>query len=214
MLELPPDGLTDDLVALRTWRPADFTQRFAGFSDPECLTFSWPLVERFTENHLRARFSEEEAERMRGEAISLAISDAANPHQIWGGASLYDLDRTNHRAAIGYWLAAHARGRGAATRSVRLLARWAFTHLKVMRLELTCAPDNLASQRVAARCGFTREGLLRSHISFQGRRRDTVLFSLLPTEPRVDIRESALRYDPSPCFPPPRPSAPNRPITP
>jgi RimJ/RimL family protein N-acetyltransferase len=49
---------------------------------------------------------------------------------------------------------------------------------------LTCAPDNDASQRVAERCGFTREGVLRSHTPFKGGRRDTVLFSLLPGELR------------------------------
>ncbi|MFC9994887.1 GNAT family N-acetyltransferase [Nocardia sp. NPDC127526] len=141
------------------------------------------MIEDFTEDHLRARVTEEEAERLRGEAISLAITDASNPDRIWGGASLFDLDWTNHRAGIGYWLTAYARHQGAATRSVRLLAHWAFTNLTVMRLELTCAPENLASQQVAARCGFTREGLLRSHIPFQGRRH-TVLFSLLPTDLR------------------------------
>ena len=43
-------------------------------------------------------------------------------------------------------------------------------------------PDNEASQRVAARCGFVREGVLRSHIAFKGGRRDTVVFSVLPHE--------------------------------
>jgi len=52
------------------------------------------------------------------------------------------------------------------------------------RLELTCGPDNLASQRVAERCGFTREGVLRSHVPFKGARRDSVVFSLLPGELR------------------------------
>jgi hypothetical protein len=52
------------------------------------------------------------------------------------------------------------------------------------RLELTCGPDNEASQRVAERCGFVREGLLRSHIPFKAARRDTVIYSLLPGELR------------------------------
>ena len=55
---------------------------------------------------------------------------------------------------------------------------------RLARLELTCGPDNLASQRVAERCGFTREGVLRSHVPFKGARRDSVVFSLLPGELR------------------------------
>ncbi|WP_433491305.1 GNAT family N-acetyltransferase [Nocardia grenadensis] len=106
-----------------------------------------------------------------------------DPTRLWGGASIYDITIAEGRAAVGYWLAGHARGRGSATRTVRLLARWAFDDLSVARLELTCGPDNLASQQVAERSGFTREGLLRSHLPFKGGRRDSVLFSLLPTDP-------------------------------
>jgi RimJ/RimL family protein N-acetyltransferase len=67
---------------------------------------------------------------------------------------------------------------------VRLLARWAFADLGIERLQLTCGPDNGASQRVTERAGFTREGVLRSHLPFKGQRRDTVVFSLLPGELR------------------------------
>ncbi|GAB0105149.1 GNAT family N-acetyltransferase [Nocardia sp. JMUB6875] len=171
-------------MALRLWLPSDFAQRFAGFRDPQCLEFSWPLVEEFTEDHLRRRFVQEEAERVRGEAINLAIVDAADSQRVWGGASIYDVESNEGRAAVGYWLSAPARGRGIASRAVRLLARWAFTDLTIMRLALTCAPDNLASRRVAERCDFVEEGLMRSHTPFQGRRRDTLLFSLLPNELR------------------------------
>jgi RimJ/RimL family protein N-acetyltransferase len=55
--------------------------------------------------------------------------------------------------------------------------------LQVDRLELLTDPDNAASQRVAEKVGFRREGVLRSHVSHpDGRRRDSVIFSLLPGE--------------------------------
>ena len=93
-----------------------------------------------------------------------------------GGASLYDHEPAQARARIGYWLAAEGRGRGLATHAVRLLADWAFADLGLARLEITCAPGNVASQRVAERCGFVREGLLRSHMRFKGGRRDTLVY--------------------------------------
>jgi RimJ/RimL family protein N-acetyltransferase len=50
-------------------------------------------------------------------------------------------------------------------------------------MELITDPDNAASQRVAEKAGFTREGVLRSHLLHpDGRRRDSVMFSLLPGE--------------------------------
>jgi RimJ/RimL family protein N-acetyltransferase len=103
---------------------------------------------------------------------------------LLGGSSLSAINVEQGRAAIGYWLAPSARGRGVATHAVRLIARWALGELQLARLELTCGPDNRASQRVGERCGFTREGVLRSHIPFKGSRRDTVMFSLLAGELR------------------------------
>ena len=57
-----------------------------------------------------------------------------------------------------YWLAAEARGRGYATKAVRLISDWAFETLELERLELYAHPDNTASQRVAERAGYIREG--------------------------------------------------------
>jgi RimJ/RimL family protein N-acetyltransferase len=95
-----------------------------------------------------------------------------------------NLQRPLVPALLGLGAAPEARGRGVATHAVRLLARWAFDDLGLARLALTCAPDNHASQRVAERCGFSREGVLRSHIPFKGGRRDTVVFGVLPGELR------------------------------
>jgi RimJ/RimL family protein N-acetyltransferase len=183
-LTFPDPPLTDGVVLLREWRPEDTHQRQDGFADPLCQRFSWPGTEPSTPADVAAALRRDEEERLAGTALGIAIAAAAAPDRIWGGASLYDLDPSQARAAVGYWLAPQARGRGAATRTVRLLATWAIDHLAVERLELTCAPENVASQRVALRCGFVREGVLRSHLRFQGARRDTMVFSLLPGELR------------------------------
>jgi RimJ/RimL family protein N-acetyltransferase len=74
------------------------------------------------------------------------------------------------------------------TRALRLLCRYAFEELALERLELFTDPDNPASQRVAGKVGFQREGILRSHLPHpDGRRRDSVMFSLLPDDPAASI---------------------------
>jgi RimJ/RimL family protein N-acetyltransferase len=88
------------------------------------------------------------------------IADAADAGPL-GLVSLRIAERDPGLAAVGYWLRPEARGRGAATVAVQLIARWAFDELGVERLELTTAPENVTSQRVAERAGFTREGVLR-----------------------------------------------------
>ena len=86
---------------------------------------------------------------------------------------------------IGYWCAKEARGRGLTPRALRLVCRFGLEELRLGRLELITDPDNHASQRVAEKVGFRREAVLRSHLLHpDGRRRDSVMFSLLPGELR------------------------------
>ncbi len=86
------------------------------------------------------------------------------------------------RVEVGYWLLPEGRGRGRATRALRLVSRWALSQRTVARVELGTAPENAASQRVAERNGFQREGLHRSYQAIDGLREDTVSFALLPAD--------------------------------
>ncbi|MGH3012527.1 MAG: GNAT family N-acetyltransferase, partial [Gaiellaceae bacterium] len=105
------------------------------------------------------------------------ILDRASGELLGGiGARVYEMAVVE----IGYWVKAGARGGGAATRALGLLTRYAFDELGAGRVQLTTDPDNIGSQRVAEKAGFTRDGVLRSLLDFKGRRRDAVMFSLLP----------------------------------
>jgi RimJ/RimL family protein N-acetyltransferase len=179
-LPFPAQPLADSVVGLRPWRESDVPRNLMQYSDPLTLRFSWRRSAPYTGADAREYFLAQERGRLHGKQVDFALVDPLDERTVLGGASLYDVQ--DGRAAVGYWLAAQARGRGVVTHAVRLIAAWAFDELGIARLELTCAPDNHASQRVAERCGFTREGVLRSHTNFKGGRRDTVVFSLLPSE--------------------------------
>src|SRR4051794_27810742 len=182
MTGLRVPSLADETVRLRPWRETDVPAQLQAFSDPWFERFSdWAPR---TEPDALAYLSAHEQARQRGEQIELALVEPHDDDALLGGGSLNEVNPQQGCAAIGYWLAPHARGRGVATHAVRLISAWALSDLRLARLELTCGPDNRASQRVAERCGFTREGVLRSHIPFKGGRRDTVVFSLLPGELR------------------------------
>jgi RimJ/RimL family protein N-acetyltransferase len=89
-------------------------------------------------------------------------------------------------AEIGYILFPDGRGRGYATRTVRLVASWVFDDLGLGRLQARTVPDNVASQRVLERVGFQQEGLARAaHVLPVSRERvDCLMWSLLPSDPR------------------------------
>lgn len=111
-----------------------------------------------------------------GEAATFAICDSRDECI---GHAFVNLGPSG-RASVGYWLLPEARGKGLATRAVRLISRWALRELGLPRLGLFTEPWNVDSQRVAERAGFQREGVLRSWTEIDGRRRDYVSFSLLP----------------------------------
>jgi RimJ/RimL family protein N-acetyltransferase len=62
---------------------------------------------------------------------------------------------------VGYFVVSAKTGQGYASEAARALVACAFTHLGAVRVDLQCAADNLASQRVAQRLGFTLEGCQR-----------------------------------------------------
>ncbi|MEU5935544.1 GNAT family protein [Micromonospora sp. NPDC047187] len=68
---------------------------------------------------------------------------------------------------VGYWTASWARGRGVAPRAVLALSRWAFDRFpEVARLDLLHQVDNVASCRVAQKCGFVFQEVLPARPPF------------------------------------------------
>ena len=128
-LSFPVVPLGDQVVSLRRWREADVPAKLMAFCDPVVQRFSWSRIAPYTEAEARAFFVEQEQARRRGEELNFAFVERANDDVVLGGGSLYDVDLEQSRAAVGYWLAPEARGRGVATHAVRLLARWAFSEL-------------------------------------------------------------------------------------
>lgn len=91
------------------------------------------------------------------------------------------IDREGAEAELGYAVSPWARGRGVATESLRLLTDWAFAE-GIIRAQLLISTSNPASGRVAAKCGYTLEGVLRSMHVKQGRRDDMQSWSRLVTD--------------------------------
>jgi RimJ/RimL family protein N-acetyltransferase len=91
--------------------------------------------------------------------------------------------RARDNYELAYLAGPRGRGTGAMERAVRLMCDWLFDQ-GVGRIEVRTHPDNIASQRLAERCGFLREGHERSSIWLHGKREDAFLWSLLPGDPR------------------------------
>jgi RimJ/RimL family protein N-acetyltransferase len=75
-------------------------------------------------------------------------------------------------------------GNGYTTEAVQLLVDYLFATKKQERIQLVIVPENVASRRIAEKCGFTLEGTARGAFFNDGRSQDVVLFSLLRSDRR------------------------------
>ena len=97
-----------------------------------------------------------------GFAVFEAEPDSAHG-QLVGNVVLKEVALIKPSAEVGYWTAAHARGRGVASRSLEALTGWAFDTLGtagLKRLELLHQVDNLASCRVARKSRYSLDTVL------------------------------------------------------
>ncbi|MDX6476601.1 MAG: [ribosomal protein S5]-alanine N-acetyltransferase [Gaiellaceae bacterium] len=112
-----------------------------------------------------------------GGGVRLAILDQ---DAIVGVISLSEIVRGPlQSASVGYWVSQDRNGRGLASQALAALVEHAFTELGLHRLEAGTLVDNVASQRVLVRNGFTRIGVARKHLLIGGLWRDHVLYELL-----------------------------------
>jgi RimJ/RimL family protein N-acetyltransferase len=151
----------------------------AMLGDADVLRFTWvpdPPPDGFAQQWLE-RY---EAGRRDGTREAFAAFDGDGA--FLGLALAPEIDRAAAEVELGYMVAPAARGRGAATAMLRALTDWAFG-AGALRARLVIDADNAASQRVAERAGYVREGVMRS-IAFKGGARiDAELWSRLPRDP-------------------------------
>jgi ribosomal-protein-alanine N-acetyltransferase len=108
------------------------------------------------------------------------IEDLA--HNIVGVITHFK-SRTSTSREIGYRLFdSRLAGRGYTSEALRLLCDYLFRVYTLHRLEVLAAPDNVASVRVAEKCGFRAEGTLRGVFFLNGRYQDVKVLALLRPE--------------------------------
>jgi [ribosomal protein S5]-alanine N-acetyltransferase len=72
-----------------------------------------------------------------------------------------------HIGEIGYFLDEPYWGRGITTLAIKQLTKIGFAKLKLERLEIHINPKNLASERVAIKCGFKKEAKIKKGIKMR-----------------------------------------------
>jgi RimJ/RimL family protein N-acetyltransferase len=151
-------------IRLRKWRHTDADRVVQACSDER--TRHWlahGLPSPYTIEHARSFIAGLGEDARDARSLGWCVADSTSDECL-GAITVMNL-RDAHGTAgeIGYWTHPDARGRGVMSEAVRLAVRHAFISredggLGRLRVQLTAADGNLASQHIARTNGFTEVG--------------------------------------------------------
>ncbi|GLW10797.1 hypothetical protein Misp01_59250 [Microtetraspora sp. NBRC 13810] len=177
---LGPARLATARLLLRPFHAGDADDLLAVSADPDIRRWlKWPIgftAERAWDFCVRLAHESPDT------GVQWAVV-ATGTGRLSGAVSLFGADWDDGHAYCGYWIAPWARGHGFAAEATEAVVRHAFA-AGLARVGLWAASGNTASQRVADRAGFTREGVLRgAGLLPGGVRTDMVVFGRLSEDP-------------------------------
>ncbi len=115
---------------------------------------------------------------------TFGIYEKGSEHLI-GHIALYAIKRMPYSSGfVGYSMDQHFVGQGIATDAVRVILDFAFTKVKLHRVEAYITPKNIASIRVIEKSGFQQEGLLRKLLYINGEWVDHYMYAIIEEEYR------------------------------
>ncbi len=94
-----------------------------------------------------------------------------------GAVGIHIDQQRKHIGEIGYFIDRKLWGKGLAPAAVDLAEQFAFDTLRLHRIELITLKENVASQRVAVKCNYRKEGIQRGKIQQNGQFLDVYLFA-------------------------------------
>lgn len=112
-------------------------------------------------------------------------------HKIVGQIGFHNLDWANKTVSMGYWLAQSAQGKGLMTRASKVFINYAFDGMRLNRVQINCAADNLKSRAIPERLGFKIEGTFRQTQWLHDHFKDLVVYSMLAKDWKNSYQLSA-----------------------
>lgn len=157
--------------------------------------FRWIPYRMKTRQDFESWLNKALAEQERGESVVFSTVERQSG-QVVGSTRFMNIDRANRRVEIGStWIAPAWQRSGVNTEAKFLMLRHAFEVWGCYRVELKTDALNHKSRNAILRIGAKEEGTLRRHVvTWTGRVRDSVYFSILDSEwPEVKKKLEAMR---------------------
>jgi RimJ/RimL family protein N-acetyltransferase len=175
--------LVDDTILLRPLEIADIPEITEAIQEsiPEISAWMGWCTPEYDEAASRTFIAAVVDAWESGSQYVFAITDPQTNRYL-GTISLNHIHQTYRLANLGYWVRTSETGRGVATRAARLIARFGFEQLGLLRAEIVVAVGNQPSLRVAEKTGAKREGVLRNRLIIREKVLDGVMHSLTPQD--------------------------------
>ncbi len=139
--------------------------------------FNWPDHCNSEDDFLKL-ITDSLFEYARGTAIQCGIS---YNQQLIGYIGLTHINYPLSKAELSYWISTEHQGRGMMTAVCQRMIKYAFEFLKLDKIEISIATENIGSRRVCESLGFELEGLLKRAESINGVVIDHARYGLLST---------------------------------
>ncbi len=180
---IEPVELSDGSIILKPIGPQYLDQQFEAIMESMNELAAWMAWAHphYSKDESREGLKTKPDTWKRGEDYEFAILDT-DDGSFLGRCGLNSIHAKDNLANLGYWVRSSHTKRGVATAAARLIARFGFDRVKLTRAEIVVAVGNKASQRVAAKAGATREGILRNRVKVGESIHDAVMFSLIPED--------------------------------
>jgi N-acetyltransferase len=181
-VDLDPVTLRGRHVVLEPLRPEHAHDLWPAANDPVVWRYMPKPVH--SEADLTAWIQDRVAGRPTGLPCKAFLQRDARTEQAFGSTSLFDIVAEHRTMEVGHtWIGASHRRTAANTEAKRLILGHAFETLGALRVQFKCDEKNLASAQAIERLGAVLEGRWRNQMVYpDGRRRTTLVFSILDTE--------------------------------
>lgn len=173
--------LVDEELLLRPFRLSDSAQLYESVRESLKELKPWMswATDRYTELTAREYIT---VARARWDEHTFYAFAITRGEQILGTCTLSSIHPIYHLCNLGYWVRSSCRGHGIAGRAAKLVARFAFAELGLIRVEIVIAFENQASVRVAEKIGAHAEGILLNRMVIGRSIHDAHMYSLIPSD--------------------------------
>ena len=190
---ISPFSLEGRYVRLEPLRPEHATLLWEVAKDHLADLFQWIPYQLNSLEDFQAFNRQVLEEQARGLTIPFSTVERGS-NQVVGTTRFMNMDLANRKVEIGStWIAPRWQRTAVNTEAKYLMLCHAFEVWKCLRVELKTDALNQRSRQAILRLGAKEEGTLRKHmLTYNGRQRDSVYFSILDTEwPSVKARLGA-----------------------